>query len=63
MAAVVFQETNRNTEYDKEAILEMLQACKCLTAKSNPTRSGRRPYIAVDTERIAPPSRRVATLP
>jgi hypothetical protein len=63
MAAVVFQETNRNTEYDREAILEMLQACKYLTAKINPTRNGRCPYIAMDTERIAHPVKRVATDP
>jgi hypothetical protein len=63
MAAVVFQETNRNTEYDRDAILEILPARNDLTAKNNPTRSGRRPYIAVDTGSIAHSVKRVATDP
>jgi hypothetical protein len=36
MAAVVFQETNRDTEYEKKAIFKMLSARKVIAAKRQP---------------------------
>jgi hypothetical protein len=36
MAAVVFQETNRDTEYEKKAIFKMLSARKVIAAKHQP---------------------------
>jgi hypothetical protein len=63
MTAVMFHETRRDTEYDREAILEVLPARKNIAAKHNPTRSGRSLNTKTITDSIVHSLTRVATLP